>query len=255
MINRVNDIDVISNDSFEKLAKIIKEKGSKKLYRICSSNEDASVAIRELKVQGYNSKVEKLGNNINVYKIIPEMIELNKAEQTNNFKKLAWGRYCFQKNNSINGFEEYNFDDGSIWRVITDENGKEYLVKDVDDDNEDKVLRKKTASLSKIAAYTDDNTMNSIIKVIYNTDIDSQFLSDLVSSSLKQNIFSLLDEKINVLITEATQQKNIVDTTVIDNLKEYISTNIANNTITDLNTFNNILNSRVDEILKAMEIL
>lgn len=256
MINRVSDINIISNDSFEKLAKIIKEKGSKKLYRICSNNEDAAIAIKELKVQGYNSKVEKLGNNINVYKVIPEMIELNAAEQTNNFKKLAWGRYCFQRNSSINGFEEYNFDDGSIWRVVVGEDGKEYLVKDVDDNDEDKVLRTKTASLTKkAAAYTNDSTISNIIKIVYGTDINPQFLSDLTLSSLKQDLFSLLDEKINTLVTEATQQKNIVDQNVINDLQEYISTNMTNNTITDSNSFSNVLNNRIDEIVKAMEIL
>lgn len=255
MINRVSDINIMSEDSFENLAKIMRQKDQKKLYKICKDNTEAEIAIKELKIQNYNHSIEKIGNNINVYRVLPEMVELSEAEKTNNFKKLAWGRYCFQRCNSINNFQEYNFDDGSIWRVITDENGKEYLVKDVDDNDDDKVLRVKSASLIKKAEYSTDSTINNVLKIIYN-DIDSQFINDLISSStIKQGLYTMLDDKINILILESTQQNNITNNETIDNLKNYISTNISNNTIVDLNTFNSVLNNRITEILSAMEIL
>lgn len=254
MINRVNDMNLMSDDSFEKLATLIKQKDQKKLYKICKTNDEAEIAIKELKIQGYNSAVEKLGNNINVYKVQPETIELEDAKQSNNFKKLAWGRYCFQKQNSINGFDNYNFDDGSIWKVIIGEDGKEYLVKEVDDNDEDKVKRVKSASLVKHAEYTSDLNVNNIMKILYG-DVDSEFVNDILSSNMKQNLFTLLDEKINTLILEATQQNNITNTETIENLKNYMSINISNNTIMDSNSFNNILSNRISEILSAMEIL
>lgn len=256
MINRVSNVDVFSNDSFEKLAKVIKKQEQKRLYRICKTNSEVGIAIKELKVQGYSSTTEKIGNNINVYKIMPEMVELKEAQQNDCFKKLAWGRYCFQKCNSINGFTEYDFDDGSIWRTVTGEDGKQYLVKEVDDNDEDVVIRTKTASSIKIASsYTTDSTINNIIKIIYSDDVNSQFISDLLMSNVKQGLLTLLDNKIDILISEKAQQKNISDANALSGLKEYVSINISSNVISDLNSFNSVIDSRIEEILKAMEIL
>lgn len=255
MINRVSNVDVFSNDSFERLAKVIKNQEKKKLYKICSTESEVGIAIKELKVQGYNSEIEKFGNNINVYKIMPEMVELKEAEQNNCFKKLAWGRYCFQKCNSINGFTEYDFDDGSIWRTVTGEDGKQYLVKDVDDSDEEVVIRTKTASIAKTASYTTDTSINNVIKIVYSDDINPQFISDLLMSNAKQGLITLLDNKIDVLINEKAQQKNISDANALSGLKEYIAINISSNTISDLNSFNSVIDARIEEILKAMEIL
>lgn len=258
MINRVGDFGSLTNDSFEKLAKIIKEKDNKKLYKTCTSQIEASIAIKELKVQGYKSTIEKLGNNINVYSITPEKIELTEAKKDGGFKKLAWGRYCFQKVNSINNFTEYNYDDGSIWRIITEEDGKQYLVKEVDDENEEIVIRK-TASLTKKAAatYVTDQTIQSAISIVYNDQsiTNSSFFADMIASGLKQNIYDFVNAKIDKLVDEKVQQQNVYDSNAIQNLKEYVSSNIINNNIYDINSFNNIIDSRIEEILNAMEIL
>lgn len=258
MINRVGDFGSLTNDSFEKLAKIINEKNNKKLYKTCTSQSEASIAIKELKVQGYKSQVEKIGNNINVYSIAPEKIELIEAEKDGGFKKLAWGRYCFQKANSINNFNEYNFDDGSIWRIITEDDGKQYLVKEVNDENEEIVIRK-TASLTKKAAvtYVTDQTIQTAISIVYNDQsiTNSDFFADMIASGLKQNIYDFVSDKIDKLIDEKVQQQNIYDSNTIQNLKEYISSNISNNNIYDNGSFNNVIDTRIEEILNAMEIL
>lgn len=257
MISRVGDFGSLTNDSFEKIAKIVKEKNNKKLYKTCNSQIEASIAIKELKVQGYKSTVEKLGNNINVYSIIPESIELSIAENDGGFKKLAWGRYCFQKCNSINNFTEYNFDDGSIWRTITGEDGKQYLVKEVNDEDENLVIRKTAGLTKKASVFVTDQTINKVIQVIYNdqTIVNSPFFSEIISSGLKQGIYDFMNTKIDKLIDEKVQQQNIYDSNAIQNLKEYISININNNTIYDLNSFNTCIESRIEEVISAMEIL
>lgn len=257
MINRVGDFGSLTNDSFEKLAKIVKEKDNKKLYKTCSSQTEASIAVKELKIQGYKSQVEKIGNNINVYSVLPESIELTAAEKDGGFKKLAWGRYCFQKCNSINDFTQYNFDDGSIWRTITGEDGKQYLVKEVNDENEDVVIRKTAGIIKKASVFVTDQTISNAVQIVYNEQsiANSSFFTDLISSGLKQGIFDFINTKIDKLIDEKAQQQNIYESSAIENLKEYISINITNNTITDSNSFNTCINSRIEEILNAMEIL
>ena len=258
MINRVGDFGSLTNDSFEQLAKIIKDKDSKKLYKICSSQTEASIAIKELKIQGYKSQIEKIGNNINVYSIAPEKIELSEAEKNGNFKKLAWGRYCFQKASSINNFTEYNYDDGSIWRIVTEDDGKQYLVKEVDDNDEEVVIRK-TASLTKKASavYVTDQTIQTTIAIIYNDQsiVNSEFFADMIASGLKQNIYDFVNDKIDKLIEEKVQQQNIYDSNAVENLKEYVSSSINNNSITDINSFNSVTDARIEEVLHAMEIL
>lgn len=257
MINRVGDFGSLTNDSFEKLAKIIKEKDNKKLYKTCVSQNEASIAVKELKVQGYKSQVEKIGNNINVYSVVPDTIELSVAEKDGGFKKLAWGRYCFQRENSINNITEYNFDDGSIWRTVTGDDGKLYLVKDVNDDDEDTVIRKTAGLTKKAEVYVTDQTVKNSVQLIYNDTAitNSTFFTDIISSGLKQNIFDFLNGKIDKLVDEKVQQQNIYDSNAIQNLKQHVSENIKNNTIYDTNSFNTVINARIEEILNAMEIL
>lgn len=255
MINRVGNVEIFSDSSFEQLANVLKEQEKKKLYKICSTESKAKIVESELRVNGFKCQIEKIGNNYNVYKVLPEMIELDKATQEGSFKKLAWGRYVYQRSASLGDFADYNFDDGSIWRVMTDENGKEYLIKEVDDFNEDRIIRTKTAGMEKTAAYTNDSNINNIIKIIYSSDINQQFISDIIMSSAKQGLFTMLDDKIESLINERAQQKNIIDQSALSGLKEYISTNIASNSITDSNSFYSKIDERIEEIIKAMEIL
>lgn len=258
MISRVDDFNILSSESFDKIAKVVYNNESKKLYKICNSNEEAVIATNELKLEGFKCAIDKVGNIINVYRIIPERVELKQAELDGGFKKLAWGRYCFQRQNSINGLTDYNFDDGSIWRLVTGDDGKEYLVKDVDDADDNKVVRKKVASMEKKAnKYTTDSNIKNTLQIIYNDSSigNSAFVSDLILSPIKDSLYSLLDEKINELIDEKLQQQAIMESTTIDNVKNFIAENITSNNIVDNASFNSYMDSRIKDIQEAMEIL
>ena len=50
MIRRYSDTSLFSESEFEKLANSIKKNENKKLYKVCSNQEEANIAISELKL-------------------------------------------------------------------------------------------------------------------------------------------------------------------------------------------------------------
>ena len=233
MIRRINDFSNLSNESFEKIAKVVNDRNKKKLYKICNNENEVKVALQEIKINGYKSAVEKLGEKFHVYSIFPDCIEAEQAVQSGQFKRLAWGRYSFQKVNSIGDFEHYNFDDGSIWKTIIGDDGKEYLVKEVDDSDEDKIIRQ--ASMKKQAGIiVTDININDIIKIVYdNIDLTNQFISDLLNdSSIKQSIYNFIENKLNNIILEKLQSQSIFDQTKVNDIINLINDKITNKQIT-----------------------
>ncbi len=247
MIRRVSDFSNFSSDSLKKIEKVIKDKDKKKIYKVCGNQNEVTIAMKEIKLQGYKSEVEKLGNIFYVYSIMPECIDLKEAEQSGNFKKLAWGRYSFQKASSIGDFEHYNFDDGTIWKVIKDEDGNEVLVKEVDDSDEDKVVRQ--ASLNKKASINVNSTnIAQIIQLVYNdsSTVTNPLVSDMLNDTVfQQNIYSFVSSKLNAVITEKIQTKGIYDQSQIQLVMNLIDNKISDNSISGLNDIDNILSEFV----------
>ena len=60
MIRRYSDTSLFSESEFEKLANSIKKNENKKLYKVCSNQEEANIAISELKLKGYKLEVSVL---------------------------------------------------------------------------------------------------------------------------------------------------------------------------------------------------
>lgn len=260
MIRRVGDYSTLPNDSLSKIAKVIEKNNNKKLYKTCNSENELSVATKEIKLQGYKAKVEKLGDKYNVYSVLPETVDLKNAEQSGQFKKLAWGRYSFQKVNSINGFEKLNYDDGSIWKVITDKDGKEYLVKEVDDEDEDIVIRTKTANLEKQSDtisnnnFVDDENFRSVMQILYNNSsmLNNDFMNELLNiSEVKQAIYNLLENKMNILLVEKLQQQNVSDQNVTQQILQRIQKSIDDNEVVDENTLESVIYNSIAEIMRG----
>ena len=134
-----------------------------------------------------------------------------------------YGRYSFQKVNAIGDFQKYNFDDGSIWKVITGQDGKQYLVKEVDDEDEDKVVRTKLAKLQKKAELlVDQNNINSIVPVLFGNN--NQFVSELLNSNIGSQVIDFVKQKFNSIVDEKLQAMNITD----QSIKDMVINNISN---------------------------
>lgn len=251
MIRRVSDFSNLSNDDFEKLAETIKNKENKKLYKSCSDEKEVKIAMKEVKLHGYNVEVDKIGESYNVYNILPEIVDLTTAQDSGNFKKLAWGRYSFQKVNSIGGFEHYNYDDGSIWKTITKEDGKEYLVKEVEDEDDDKIIR--NASLKKKASISvTDANFEVAMQILYHNSStpNTQFINDLLTNqSVKTELYSMLEKRIHDIVSEKLQNQNLKDDAKIEKIINVIEENINNHQIVDENTMESVIYNYIQELM------
>lgn len=91
MIRRTTDDTVFNESELNNLANIIKKHNSRKLYKVCSTQEDALIAIKELKLSGYSYDIVDKGDKCFLYSVQPESIDLREASASGQFIKLSWG--------------------------------------------------------------------------------------------------------------------------------------------------------------------
>lgn len=246
MIKRTNDYNVFSDDELNKIANVVKKSENRKLYDIYDDRNKAHIVKDELQIKGFKADVFSSGGKYHVYASTPDSISLEKAESSGQFKKLAWGRYCFQRESAIGNFD---FDDGSIWKLSSDENGNPILIKEVMDEDEEEVVRNntKTANLVKQATiYTNDSNLNAITQMIYGQPLNSTFVTDLMASNAKQSVFDMLDGKIDTIVTSKLDSAGIEDQTVVDELKNLISSSLGSQ-ITDDETLESFISTYLDQ--------
>jgi hypothetical protein len=208
LIRRFNDYDVFSNSELEKIAEVVSNKERTTLFELADNEEKALLTEKELKVQGYNVRIEKFKDKYKVFAIMPETLEYREAMQSGQFKKLAWGRYAFQRESAL-GMFKYDFDDGTIWKVMTGSDGKEYLVKEVSDENEEEVIRNKTASTNFEKIAVNDNNVKTILKILYD-NLDNEFINDLLATNVKEHVYSMLSNKLDKVIISQIEQNNFI---------------------------------------------
>ena len=240
MISRDNS-NVFSEESFEKLASKINKINNRKLYKVCSTQEDVIESVKAIKLSGYNYEINNCGNKCNVYSIFPDdAIDLNEANKSGQFEKLAWGRYTFQKASAICDFQKYNFDDGTIWKVITGYDGKKYLAKEVEDDDEEKVIRTKTASLNKRASINvDNNNASNICDMLFDTK--DNFFKEIMNSDSSQVVIAFLKNYLDKYIDDSLKNNGILDTQRIENEKKVIYDKMNSNSIMNRDSLDKLI--------------
>ena len=240
MISRDNS-NVFSEESFEKLASKINKINNRKLYKICSTQEYVIESVKAIKLSGYNYEINNCGNKCNVYSIFPDdAIDLNEANKSGQFEKLAWGRYTFQKASAICDFQKYNFDDGTIWKVITGSDGKQYLAKEVEDDDEEKVIRTKTASLNKRASINvDNNNASNICDMLFDTK--DNFFKEIMNSDSSQVVIAFLKNYLDKYIDDSLKNNGILDTERIENAKKVIYDKMNSNSIMNRDSLDKLI--------------
>lgn len=240
MISRDNS-NVFSEESFEKLASKINKINNRKLYKVCSTQEDVIESVKAIKLSGYNYEINNCGNKCNVYSVFPDdAIDLNEANKSGQFEKLAWGRYTFQKASAICDFQKYNFDDGTIWKVITGSDGKQYLAKEVEDDDEEKVIRTKTASLNKRASINvDNNNASNICDMLFDTK--DNFFKEIMNSDSSQVVIAFLKNYLDKYIDDSLKNNGILDTQRIENAKNVIYDKMNSNSIMNRDSLDKLI--------------
>lgn len=205
MINRINSFNCFDDNEFLKIQLVVdKNKNNKK------SKPIVSVGYKEAMSSGM-------------------------------FKRIGWGEYLY--NGRIDDFStKYKFDDGAIWRVEKDDAGNEFLVKEVDENNN--LLR--TAS-NEIYINSDNCKMAMNLLSIKSKD-------DLLSFILEdKNISNLIYNKINNVIKKyvqnyITDNKYIESKELLNDIMNVISRMLSTKEINDLDDLNNVIKTMCNKI-------
>lgn len=249
MIKRVNDLTVFPESTLEKLAKVVDEQENIKLIDVVDNREKVALIQKQLKIQGYQSKVELHGDKFKVYAITPEKVNFDEAVESGAFKKLAWGRYCFQREGAL-GMFKYDFDDGTIWRVMTGEDGTEYLVKEVDDEKDDEIVRVKTAGIDSI--LVNDQNVKTVIGILYDNLDNNQFVKDLLESDIKSQIYSILNTKLaNLIDTQIEKNHFVRSPEYTADIKSIVKTAIDNSKLTNKEQLHGLIKEYTDTLINT----
>ena len=236
MIKRFTDETTFSDDLFAKLEKVVSDENAEQTLQVSDSEEQIKQAELEAKIRGMNVTVEKVNDKYHLKTQKQERIKYREAMNSGRFKKLAWGRYCFQRQaNEPLGFEKYDFDDGSIWKVIKGEDGKEYLVKEVDDKDEDKVIRnsKLKAAASKKPMFVTETNAKNIVQILYNCN--NRFVDDMLKTASNATIKMLNDKLAECIAEKIAENKFISSPKYLSSVTASVESAITDNKIKNMN--------------------
>ena len=143
VIRRVAE-KLYDDNEMKRLAETIKQKQTK-LFSVVNSETEAQKIVTDLRINGYQAKAQKEGNVWKVYyfNTIPQYKDSVKSKETPNV--YANFNKSETLKNLTNKKETYAFDDGAIWHV-QEIDGIPCIVKEVSEDDEDVVIRKKTVA-------------------------------------------------------------------------------------------------------------
>lgn len=260
MIRRTNDYSVLSNKELDKIASVVNKIDNKELFDTFDSKQQADIACAELKVKGFKPEVEQTSNGkYKVYTAKSQRISLNDAEQSGQFKKLAWGRYCFQRQSGIGELFNFNFNDGSIWKLATDEQGNQVLVKEVEEDEEQTPVRNpqinqsqqvKTALKRKDVRYTSDVSFKTIANILYDASFGDSFLHD-ATPEVKHSLYTMFNNKMDKLISSKLAEHGIEDENIVEEIKKLTATALTME-VNSKYTLSKFINSAVKEHLEKV---
>ena len=199
MVSRViSGVSFIPDEYFEKLAGHL-NKDHKKLFSVVKDEQKAKELKEKLISQGYSAAIKPDGNVFHVLY----------SSKTSKIKVTAYSMSCFtpigdnlyKSIQKVAGVYDYDFDDGAIWRVEQFEDG-EYLVKEINSDDENDIIRSKTASSVNVPAINDDIFIQ-IMKMFYGQYTD-EIIKDIIDNDILKKEFQKvvckkLDNEIAVL--------------------------------------------------------
>ena len=130
-VRRFNDYSFIDDNAMEKIANAVNNQ--EKIIKITDDEKEANLIIHQLNAQGYEAESRYKSGEFFVVARPRFRIPLKKAQASGQFKKIASSHYAFSRaaNNPL-GIQHYDFDEGTIWKVVSGKDGKEYLVKELD---------------------------------------------------------------------------------------------------------------------------
>lgn len=239
MIRRINDYSYIDDAEFEKIANIIND--NKKLVKITDDIDHAQVIAKKIQNK-YDTQIEKVNNNYYIYAKPKPKVLLTEAKSSGFFRKIAYNQYQFNKqaNNSL-GWQHYDFDDGTIWKVMTAKDGKEYLVKEVNDKTNE-IIRQPYDQVKENLMITASNKSIGKVKQLCNIiygEINTEFINDILQASV--DLLHILNHKLDLIINSELDYLNIQSNQYKQDVYDKIMQGIASNKITSREQISNII--------------
>ena len=234
MINRINDFNCFDDSDFLKLKTILnKEKTN------CLNKKEAELH-------------KNIKNNVNIqetingYQVVDnDKINFNEAMLSGLFKKVAWGEYLYNGRQD-NFSSKYSFDDGSIWKVEKDENGNEYLIKEIDDDNN--LVR--VASDEKII-INNKNCENAINLLSIFQDKDEILNYILNDKNIKKLVFEKINNDIKNYVQEyISKNKYIESKDMLEDIMNIVGRLLNSNEIKTLSDLDKTIKTICDKTIK-----
>lgn len=150
MIRKISDFNCFDDKTFLEIQNKLNKKS-----KFAKTLEEAFALSNKDKIIKKNSVGYTVENK--------DKIDYKEAMENNMFKRVAWGEFTYSaaytgRTTSVDG--KYSFDDGAIWKVTIGEDGKEYLTKTVDDD--DNLVR----VASKKKKYVNKSNMRKIAEIL-----------------------------------------------------------------------------------------
>jgi hypothetical protein len=202
MITRLSaDTTCLDDKGFENLAAALARRT--RLYTTTTSPEAAQSACADLRARGYTAFAERTADG-ELYRVrysaTPKQVRVADAglfglQQCNDGLYRAFEREA--------GVYDYDFDDGAVWRVEAGEDGEEYLVKTVEDDDDDRVVR--CASAHGEALVTGENYVDAL-QLIYGDGVCAAFVNDVEhDGALRTALIASLNDKVEAKVRAAVR--------------------------------------------------
>lgn len=241
MVRRYDDYSFLNDNDLEKIAAVVNNQS--KIVKITDDEKEAKLAQQQLRMQGYPAYIEQKNNTYQIITSPQTKILLKEALASKQFKKIAMNKYAFSTvaNNTL-GFQQYNFDDGTIWRVLKSKDGKEYLVKELNDEDNTIVRQPYNQIKSPVLASSNNKRIHKLCKILYDNPSD-EFINDLVKYST-DSLSKLVTAKLNNIIDSELHALNITSPMYTQQVKERIASAIDNNTIVNRQQISDIITNK-----------
>lgn len=238
MIQRISDDSSFHDERLIKLAEKL-QSNKKKLFDIANSENDAKRVQKELNVNGYQSSYEKVSDN--VYKVY---FYENIPQYKNDIKSSKDEHNSYSNFNKVENSGKYDFDDGSLWKVMVI-GGIPYLTKNIDDKNN--IIRTKTASVTNEKMAVRTSSFIKISKIIFN-DFDDNMIKAIFNDNVFQEKFinSVFSLQLNKKIANAIHDnKFIITESLMNELKNTILSSNINTKADFINVIYDFCNKNV----------
>ena len=217
LITRLSaDTACLDDQGFEQLAKAL-DKRRQRLFTVTGSRSRAEQTAAALNVRGYVAEVQDAeGAYRVVYTGDAPRVRLADAASLGLIPCQDGLYRAFTREA---GVYDYDFDDGAVWKVQSFDDG-EYLVKVVEDDDEERVVRQASTKLP--SCVTGEN-YPSALRLLYG-EVSRQLLNDVEHDApLRSALVAMLNRRVRAKVVDVLRMHRLDDRALTPELMDVVA--------------------------------